>query len=314
MAATQDLDAYYAFDAGAGSGVPTEDVWEEHFKHVLLDGVMAGEPSGTTPGTTELQVYGDSTGLQVKVRVGRGLMKGHAGWTTAEKTLPIATADATNPRIDAVVLRLDRTNNKMQLVVIDGTPAVSPSPPSITQTSVIHDELLAYVNVAAGAVTISSANVTDKRRWAIPDARGWPTAKLVRTADLTGIASGVDTAVAFEAAPYLTGGFAWSASDATKLYVPRAGLYRFTGRVRWAVAGAGARQATLQRNGTDPFGLTLLTVSSTAEYVLEVNGDVVCATNDYVQLLAFQTSGTAVTLEFRSYAPQLHGLLLRPTT
>lgn len=305
-----DLDAYYGFDAGSGSGIPTEDVWEEYFKHLLLDGVLAGEPAGTTPGTTELQVYADSTGMQVKVRIGRGLMKGHVGWTTSEKTLTVPTAHATLARIDAVVQRLDRTNNKMRLQLIQGTASVSPAVPSITQNATIHDEMLAEVDVAAATSTIAAAAVRDKRRWAIPDTRGLPTVRVARTTDLTGITTGSETAVTWEAATYQTGGAWWSASLPTRVYVPRPGLYRATGRIRWDANASGIRQVSLRRNGTETFALNF-SPAATVEVVQECSDEVVCAAGDYLELTGLQTSGSNRTMELRSYAPRLSVFLVR---
>lgn len=79
--------------------------------------------------------------------------------------LAIAAADATNPRIDIVVLRVyDNTfdssgNDYADLEVITGTPAGSPSAPATPSTAI----KLATVAVAALAATIVGGNITDDR-------------------------------------------------------------------------------------------------------------------------------------------------------
>lgn len=315
MPAELDLDAYRAFDSGAGAGIPAESDWEALFRHLLLPGVAAGEPFGTTPHTTEFQVYADSSGRQVKVRLGRALLYGHPGWTTAEKTLALDTADATNPRIDLVVLRLDRVANKVILAAKTGTPAATPAAPGLTQTDLgVFEIPLGEVDVAAGATTIAAAAVRDRRQWAIPDTRGLPTIRATRTTDQAAVASGADTAVVFGLLTYQTGPW-FRTAEPTKLYLPRRGLYRVTGRVRWQANASGFRQVGVRLNGTTFVALQLGPALNGAENVVEASGHVLStASGDYIELMALQTSGSALSLELRSYAPVLEAEFLRATT
>lgn len=112
----------------------------------------------------ELAPSADGSGMSVFVDTGEALVRGHYYKSTAQETLTIATADATNDRIDRVVLRLDPVANSTVLAVLEGTPAASPSAPALTQTdSGIFEQLLADVTVPAAAVVISSGNVSDQR-------------------------------------------------------------------------------------------------------------------------------------------------------
>lgn len=113
---------------------------------------------------TQLKPFGDSTGMNVKVYAGQSMVRGHYFISTATETLTITTSDATNPRIDAVVLELDPTANSIILKVVAGTPASTPVAPTLTQTDAgIYQQLLGLVAVAAGTGLISSGNVTDSR-------------------------------------------------------------------------------------------------------------------------------------------------------
>lgn len=113
---------------------------------------------------TDLLVYGDSSGMQVKVNIGQSMVRGHYYYNDALVTLPITTANASNPRIDNVVLELDPSANTILLKVVAGTPAASPVAPTLTQTDAgIWQQLLATVTVPAAAATISAGNVTDSR-------------------------------------------------------------------------------------------------------------------------------------------------------
>lgn len=141
---------------------PFENIDTSETQYSLLfrnlgEGVVAGKE-------LELEPFADSTGMNVKVRAGQALVRGHYYYNTGIETLTIAAADPTNPRIDSVVLRLDPTANSILLVVLTGTPGVSPSAPSLTQTdSGIYEQLLANISVAANATVISAGNVSDER-------------------------------------------------------------------------------------------------------------------------------------------------------
>jgi hypothetical protein len=112
----------------------------------------------------ELEPFADSSGLNMKVRSGESMVRGHYYKSTGLETLVISTPDLANPRIDNVVLELDPIANTILLKVIAGTPASSPAPPDLVQTdSLIWQQLIAEVSVSAGATTITSGNVSNKR-------------------------------------------------------------------------------------------------------------------------------------------------------
>ena len=112
----------------------------------------------------ELEPFADSTGLNVKVKSGQALVRGHYYNSTEEETIVVPTASVSNPRIDLVVARLDPTANSIVLALVTGTPAGSPTAPTPTQTeSGIYELPLAEVYVGTGVVTIIPANVTDLR-------------------------------------------------------------------------------------------------------------------------------------------------------
>lgn len=153
----------YFFDASGG--VPSYSAAD--FNRVL--GWFRGE-GVLSVHLNELQVYADSSGMQVKVRTGRALLdplnnQGAAGLyeSDAEVVLAIGAAHATYPRIDRVVVRRVAASKMISLAVVAGTPATVPSPPLLTRTSATYEISLAQVRVEAGAVTISADKVTDER-------------------------------------------------------------------------------------------------------------------------------------------------------
>lgn len=147
----------WPFVGGGGTAV-NEDQWS----------IMARfwAQSGVTDYANMLEVYGDSSGRQVKVKTGRACVRGHWYENTAVETVAIAANASGNPRIDRIVLRLDPSANSIVLAVVQGTPAGSPSAPALTQTDVGTYELtLARVAVANGASTIAAGDVTDERTY-----------------------------------------------------------------------------------------------------------------------------------------------------
>lgn len=119
-----------------------------------------------TGALNELEVFADSTGMQVKVRSGQALVRGHYYQSTAQETLSLVAADVSNPRIDTVVLELDPSANSIILKVIDGAPALSPEPTALVQTDAgIYQIKLAEVQVDANVSTIAAEDVTDERSY-----------------------------------------------------------------------------------------------------------------------------------------------------
>jgi hypothetical protein len=82
----------------------------------------------------------------------------------AALTLSIPTAHSTYSRIDRVVVRLSAVSGRsVDVVVVAGTPAASPAPPTLTQTSETWEIPLARIAVGAGVTSILAANITDER-------------------------------------------------------------------------------------------------------------------------------------------------------
>jgi transposase len=82
----------------------------------------------------------------------------------ASVTLTVAASHATLTRYDLVVLRVkdqeySGTVNEAALEVVQGTAASSPSEPAVPANAIV----LARITVAAGATTITNANIADRR-------------------------------------------------------------------------------------------------------------------------------------------------------
>lgn len=148
----------------------TESQFSALFRELQDTGVAASADS------TSLKVSGDSSGMSVKVQPGFAIVRGHAVNSSTIETVTIATADATQPRTDRVVLRLDPATNGITLAVVQGTPGGST--PALTQTDTgTYELLLADVTVAAGAANISAGAVADRRSFSGMRVNTWPTSR-----------------------------------------------------------------------------------------------------------------------------------------
>lgn len=151
----------------ANSPIPDDVTWRRLARLWLGTGVIPPEQASASVYATALGVFADASGLNVKVRPGEAYIDGGYFADDTQQTLPINAPDATNPRIDRVVLRWDGPNNVAEYAVLQGTPAVTPTPPAATQNQGGRWEVvLADINVASGVTNIAASAVTDRRTFA----------------------------------------------------------------------------------------------------------------------------------------------------
>jgi len=126
-----------------------------------------------TIGSSSLAVSQSATpGMSVQIASGWAAIVGttqanmgvYTAYNDATATAAIATANATNPRIDLVCLTVNDayytgSTNNVAINVVTGTPAGSPTVPATPANSIA----LAKVAVAANATSIVNANITDLR-------------------------------------------------------------------------------------------------------------------------------------------------------
>lgn len=162
---------------------------------------VSGAGYGVGPATGDLLVTQNGTpNMSVNVAAGHVWIDGteaatqgaYHGYNDATKNLVVAASDPTNPRKDLVIAKVQDAaysgaTNAWSIAVVTGTPAASPVEPAVPANAVV----LAMINVAALATTITNANITDRRR---------------RACGLSGIA--VCTSTTRPAVPYM-GQVAW---------------------------------------------------------------------------------------------------------
>lgn len=167
---------YGFFNSVNGDRVYNAEDVGRYLYGIVSDGVYQDD-------TGRLRVLA-SSGTTVAVQTGRAMLAYHYMENDAAYniTLDIGTA---LPRIDLIVMRLNRTNREITIAVKKGTPAASPSMPILSRESTVYELALAAITVAANATTITQANIQDLR----PSSEycGW----------VTGIIQQLDTATLY---------------------------------------------------------------------------------------------------------------------
>lgn len=153
---------YGHFDSIAGDKreLLAED-WARYIRSFITNGIRNG---GTC-----LQVT--SSG-QMKVKIDEGIANIQGYIFILEKDskgryyeIEIEEAHNQYDRIDRLVLRLDKTEQKRSIepIILRGIASGSPVPPTLTRNNLVYDLSLAQIRVKANTLVINSSNITDER-------------------------------------------------------------------------------------------------------------------------------------------------------
>ena len=147
--------SYWPFDAVN----TTETEYSQLFRRLQNSGVWGD------PGDNANKLIAD-VGLSTILKPGYSFVRGHMYNNDADLAI-VFEAGSAQPRIDALVLRLDPAANTIVPTIIKGTPAPSnPTIPTLTQTDAgIYDVLIATVAMAASTPVVAPADISDARRY-----------------------------------------------------------------------------------------------------------------------------------------------------
>jgi hypothetical protein len=224
-------DASGPFDTASFGQGP----WFRDRGYLEPSGLPGPPPATTAAGDLPLSV----NGLTVSVGLGRAHVRGayYERTGTAWTVTVAANTNPTNNRVDRVVLRRDLAAKTVTPVMLQGTPASTPTAPALTQVEngVWEQPLYQFTVPSNSGTTI--ANIVDERRW-IDQGAGrliTPHAKAMATTANAVIlgADGVLGAYA-TAAVYDTGPGLYDAAN-KRFVVPAGwgGRWRFRGYGRW---------------------------------------------------------------------------------
>ena len=143
------------FNSNNGDRVYNADDFASYFGDLVSNGIFYRD-------TNNLKVTA-AIGMNVTVQPGSAWINGYHYANTAPLDLPISIADGVNPRIDRVILRWSNVARSINLAVINGTPAPTPSPPNVTRNADIWELGIGTVYVLRGALSITAENISDTR-------------------------------------------------------------------------------------------------------------------------------------------------------
>lgn len=151
---------FFPFDEGTGASV-REAQWSQMARYWRGDGILPDQNSINGV----LKVYGNPSTLSVDVAAGSAWIQGHFfnSDSVVNKVLtPVQTSG--NSRIDIVALRLDWLENNIDVVVVEGTEGITPTPPTLQQNFGSRWEIpLAQVTITYDATIGDGLNIVDLR-------------------------------------------------------------------------------------------------------------------------------------------------------
>lgn len=144
---------YGFYNSKGGDRKYNADQMGNLFDGILNDGVFdnVGNIFATVPGE----------GLQVLVKSGRAWFNKTWSYNDAAYPIYLERPDVAVPRIDAIVLEVDRreTHRRNRIGYVKGMPSIIPTKPTLTNTDLIRQYPLSYVTVRAGTSSINSSDI-----------------------------------------------------------------------------------------------------------------------------------------------------------
>lgn len=124
----------------------------------MFDGILA---DGIIPSQGQLFAVTAGDGMTVNVGTGRAWF--FHSWTKNDSVmmLTVPASDVSRPRIDAVVLEVNRDQEVRanSIKIVSGEAAVNPVKPTLVTTDKVHQYPLAYITVGAGVEEIKAENI-----------------------------------------------------------------------------------------------------------------------------------------------------------
>lgn len=103
-----------------------------------------------------------TTGMNISIAAGSGLVQGFYIESTAAEPRAIAASHATLIRKDYVILKLDLTANTITILVKTGTASAAGTLPALTQTATVWEHPIGVVTIPAAASNIVSGNIEER--------------------------------------------------------------------------------------------------------------------------------------------------------
>lgn len=317
---------YQYFDSDSGDRIYNSAFFARHLQTVAGDGYVYGEED-------ELEVTEHSPQeMSVDVGLGKSWVQGRMFEIySATENVAITAADPSNDRIDRIVVRLDLPNRLIKLDVIDGTPAASPIPPSLTRDSNTWEISLAQISVTAGATEITNSDITDERdddtvcgvslHSSFPYVEGLidfvkikPYVKCILTSSYS-FTTGNSPELPWDDTEYDNYNM-WDSGNATRVTIQRGGIYNISATIDFDNPGSDHSdeyRAWLKINGSrqeaaaqfSAFGDSNLSVNTPHVPYINLSTNEVLSEGDYIEIEVYQET----PFESTSYVQDEHTVL-----
>lgn len=129
--------------------------------NTFLEGLVS--PWGIYANVDDMLQVTAGPGLSVNVGSGKASINHHWFRSTATENYALSVAHQILNRYDVVALRLDYTERSAGIVIIEGTPASTPSIPNVIRNDSYFDLRLANVYIPAGATQVLQSYINDRR-------------------------------------------------------------------------------------------------------------------------------------------------------
>lgn len=238
-------------------------------------------------------------------------------------SVSITAADATNPRVDLLVMEVKDTQydasglRTVRLRTVDGTPTAGATLANrngaASLTSLPDSAIpIGDIQIPATDTSIEDAQIGEHFYPAAPGYRASPLMAAIYLANSgapthnssgaiqhLGAGGGTDTwTSAYDVRPPGLAAQCDTTTGTAKLTCRVAGLYRINGNVYFtSITAAKVIGAYLYVNGADVGMLRLRTTGAASAHSVPVNGDVVLAAGDYVDLRAYQNDSASEAYE-----------------
>ncbi len=287
----------------------------------LMLSALAPHPGTVLVGDLQVAQRAAGANMSVDVAAGRAVVAGtsiadqgsYIVRSTATENRTIATADPTNPRIDLVVAQVfdKQADGGTQYAwtprVVTGTPATSPVAPALPANAL----RLALVRVNAGATSIGTANIFDRRVLSgLGDVPQWDYSG---TADQS-IPHATDTVYA-PTNLFRRVGLATTATVG-ELVCITPGRYNVHFGAQFSAGGAaGQRNVSVRHYASD--GTTLIraiynSYPSNDLVSLAAGGNLLLSAGDRIRATIYQASGGALTITDLGKSTLFTGVWLGP--
>jgi hypothetical protein len=133
----------------------TSTFFAEYFASFIGNGIFPNPSTNT-------QVVADG-GMGVTVQQGKAWIDGYILYVDNPQSLTLDTGDSLLPRIDKIVIRLDKINREIVLAVKKGTPATNPTAPNLQRDGDMHELGIANIRVDKATSVINQSDITDLR-------------------------------------------------------------------------------------------------------------------------------------------------------